>query len=205
MLYIKDFKNFINESLSDINLQDYHILYHSTDSDFFDVLNYEKASKGERYFNPLGNGLYCSSYKDFSKTFGKNTYYYLLPKNSKIKKITYKSWTTSNYMNIVKSVLRKYKIDWWDDINIMLKVKIDKLGNNTPIMSLNELEYILTNDLDLIDVDKTMENVVDNINKKYDAVWYKDSEHYTYADEILIPTNSFNPNLFFKELPNKFK
>ncbi len=199
MFYIKPIESFLNENIK--NLNDYYILYHSTDSDFFEVLSYENATKGERFFNPLGNGLYCSSHQDFTKRFGKNTYYYLLPKKSKIKKITFKSWTESNYLNIVKSILRKYKIDYWNDIDINMKLEINTLGKNPPIVSLNELSYLLESDLNLENVKDVMESVVDKINQKYDAIWYKDSDHYTDADEIVIPTNSFNSQLFFKELP----
>ena len=74
---------FLNEN---VNLKDYHILYHSTDSDFFNTIDHDNAKKGERYFNPLGNGLYFSTNEKFTKKFGKNTFYYLLPKKSKIKK-----------------------------------------------------------------------------------------------------------------------
>jgi len=183
----------------------YHVLYHSTDSDFFNVIQYDNAKKDGRYFNPLGNGLYFSTNEQFSKTFGKNTYYYLLPKTSKIKKITYKSWTESNYQNILKLVLKKYNIDYWKDTTHIQKVELMRLANDTPISSLNELQEVLSSsDLgyNLPNVQETIESVVDRINGKYDAVWYKDTDYYQKADEILIPTLSFKKELFVKELPN---
>jgi len=184
----------------------YLILYHSTDSDFFNTIDADNAKKGERFFNPLGNGLYFSTNPFFSKQFGKNTYKYLLPKTAKIKKITHKSWTESNYQAIVKSVLRQYKIDYWKDLNPGQMVELMRLGNNTPITSLNELEYVLSApDLgyNLDNVQETIEKVVDKINSKYDAIWYKDTDYYTNADEILIPKSKFNPKMFFEELSNE--
>ena len=194
-------KEYINKEKTTTN---YYILYHSTDSDFFNVIQYDNAKKGDRYFNPLGNGLYFSTNKQFSKTFGKNTYYYLLPKTSKIKKITYKSWTESSYQNILKLVLKKYNIDYWKDTTHTQKVELMRLANNTPISSLNELQELLSSpDLgyNLPNVQETIESVVDKINAKYDAVWYKDTDYYQKADEILIPTLSFKKELFIKELP----
>ncbi len=192
-------KEFLNEQKS---TNDYHILYHSTDSDFFNAIQYDKAKKGDRFFNPLGNGLYLSSNEQFTKKFGKNTYYYLLPKTAKIKKITYKSWTESNYQNILKLVLKKYNIDYWKDTTIQQKVELMRLGNNSPIESLNSLEYVLSAVWELDNVQETIETVVDKINEKYDAIWYKDTDYYQKADEVLIPMRSFKKELFVKELPN---
>jgi len=183
----------------------YYILYHSTDSDFFNTIQYDNAKKGERYFNPLGNGLYFSTNKEFSKTFGKNIYYYLLPKNAKIKKITFKSWTESNFQAILKAVLKRYNIDYWEDVNTQQKLELYKLSRDTPISSLNELEELLSSsDLgyNLPNVQKTIESVVDKINSKYDAIWYKETDYYDKADEILIPTLSFKKELFVKKLPD---
>jgi hypothetical protein len=188
----------------EINTKDYHILYHSTDSDFFNTIDYDNAKKGDRYFNPLGNGLYFSTNKQFSKTFGKNTFYYLLPKSAKIKKITYKTWTESNYHNILKLVLKKYNIDYLKDTTIQQKVELMRLANDAPISSLTQLEVVLSSsDLgyNLSNVHETIENVVDKINSKYDAIWYKDTDYYQKADEILIPTLSFKKEFFVKELP----
>jgi hypothetical protein len=39
------------------------------------------------------------------------------------------------------------------------------------------------------------------MNAKYGAVWYKNTDYYQQADEILIPALSFNKSLFFKDLP----
>lgn len=207
---MKDLKKIITTKIREyLNEQktanDYHILYHSTDSDFFNVIQYDNAKKGDRYFNPLGNGLYFSTNEQFSKTFGKNTYYYLLPKTSKIKKITYKSWTESSYQNILKLVLKKYNIDYWKDTTHIQKVELMRLANDAPISSLNELQEVLSSsDLgyNLPNVKETIESVVDRINGKYDAVWYKYTDYYQKADEILIPTLSFKKELFVKELPN---
>lgn len=205
MVIIKYIENIINEYLNEQKQQiDYHILYHSTDSDFFNVIDYDNAKKGDRYFNPLGNGLYFSTNEQFSKTFGKNTYYYLLPKQSKIKKITNQSWTESDYQNILKLVLKKYKINYLVDINLTQKVELIRLGNDTPISSLNELQEVLSaSDLgyNLPNVQETIENVVDNINSKYDAIWYNNTDYYQKADEILIPTLSFKKELFLEQLP----
>jgi len=194
-------REYLNEQ---INTKEYYVLYHSTDSDFFNTIEYDNAKKGDRYFNPLGNGLYFSTNEQFSKTFGKNTFYYLLPKTAKIKKITHKTWTESNYQNILKLVLKNYNIDYWKDTTIQQKVELMRLANYTPISSLNELQEVLYSpDLgyNLLNVQETIENVVDKINSKYDAIWYKDTDYYQKADEILIPTLSFKKELFVKELP----
>lgn len=138
---------------------------------------------------------------NFSKTFGKNTYYYLLPKNSKIKKITFRSWRETNFLHIVKLVLKKYNIDYWNDTNHIQKVELNNLSNDTPISSLNSLEFLLREEYNLNNVQETIENVVDKINSKYDAIWYKDTDYYQKADEILIPEKSFRKDLFFEKLP----
>jgi hypothetical protein len=200
----KFIKTTIREYLNEqINTKDYYILYHSTDSDFFKTIEYGNAKKGDRYFNPLGNGLYFSTNKAFSQTFGKNTYYYALPKNSKIKKITPKSWRESNYENILKLVLKEYGINYRDEKQISFSQFFDllRLRNNAPIESLNSLEFILSRDFKLNNVQENIEKVVDKINSKYDAIWYKDTDYYQKADEILIPTLSFKKELFMKELP----
>ena len=184
--------------------EDYHILYHSTDSDFFDTVRYDKAKKGERYFNPLGNGLYCSTNKEFSRTFGKNTYYYLLPKSSKVKIITKSSWTSSNYQSILNKVLRNYGLKYWKDLSLGQKVELMRLSKHEPITSLYELHELLSApDLGfgLSDVQETIEKVVDGFNSSYDAIWYKDTNYYQKADEVVIPLKSFRKELFFKELP----
>jgi hypothetical protein len=197
-------KKLLREGLEPINLKDYHILYHSTDSDFFNTIEYDNAKKGDRFFNPLGNGLYFSTNEQFTKTFGKNTYYYLLPKSAKIKKITYKVWTETTFQSILIKVLRKYNIDYWKDIETSEKVMFARLGNDAPISSLNELQEVLSApDLgyDLDNVQETIESVVDAMNSKYGAIWYKNTDYYQQADEILIPIQSFNKSLFFKDLP----
>ena len=203
MKHPRDFiKNTLREFLNEQkNTKDYYVLYHATDSDFFDTINYDNAKKGDRYFNPLGNGLYFSTNENFIKKFGKNTYYYLLPKSAKIKKITYKTWTESVYNSILKKVLKKYNIDYWKDTTLDQKVELNRLANNPPITSLNELSYLLSASYNLSNVQETIENVVDKINRPYDAIWYKETDYYQQADEILIPTSSFKKELFVKELP----
>ena len=199
MIFIKTISEFITES----NKKDYHILYHSSDSAFFDILDYDKAKKGERFFNPLGNGLYCTTNLEFSKTFGKNTYYYLLPKNAKIKKVTHKTWPTT-FQQILKSVLKKYNIDYWNDITSYQKVFFNRLSNDSPISSLNELQEVLSADdydFNLSNVQDTIESVVDKMNMNYDAIWYKDTDFYLEANEILIPISKFKKELFVNKLP----
>ena len=193
---IYKFAEYIKENLS----KDYYILYHSTDSDFFETLNTNMAKKGDRYFNPLGNGLYCSSNLEFSRTYGRNTYYYLLPKNSKIKKVTYKSWSESTYENILKLILKQYNIDYRNKKQVSFSQFYDlmRLRNDTPIESLNSLEEVLRIYFKLDNIQDTMEKVVDKINSRYDAIWYKETDFYLDADEILIPANSFKKDLFKK-------
>jgi hypothetical protein len=199
---LAELRRLLGEGLESINLKNYHILYHSTDSDFFNTIQYDNAKKGERFFNPLGNGLYFSTNEKFSRTFGKNTYYYLLPKSTKVKKITDSNWGVV-YHSILKRTLKKYGINY-DDLDIGEKVMFNRLGNDAPITSLNELQEVLSApDLgyNLDNVQETIEGVVDNMNAKYGAVWYKNTDYYQQADEILIPALSFNKSLFFKDLP----
>jgi hypothetical protein len=178
----------------------YWVLYHHTDSDFFDTLNHSLAKKGERYFNPLGNGLYCSTNKEFGKGFGKNTFYYLLPKNSKIKIVTQNKWYSTDFWSYLNKVLRKYKLNF-RDLSLEDRVTIDRIANNEPITSLNELEFVLSVDLKLDNVDVVMESVMDERNSTYDAIWYRTTNYYKSADEIVIPTKSFKKEYFVKELP----
>jgi hypothetical protein len=69
------------------------------------------------------------------------------------------------------------------------------LARTSDLLSDPGLGYELPN------VQKTIENIVDGINRKYDAIWYKDTDFYLEADEILIPTLSFKKELFVDELP----
>lgn len=198
---MKNFENFISEKIKTDD-KDYYVLYHSTDSPFFKTLNFESAQKGKEnlYFNPLGNGLYCSSNEEFSRGFGKYTYYYLLPKNSKIKKVTRTSWS-STYMDIVKRTLKRFGIDYWKDVHVGDKVELNKLGNDTPINSLNEFEEWVKMIYDFENIQDVIEEIVDKKNSKYDAVWYYNTDYYQNADEIVIPINKFNPKYFHKNLP----
>jgi hypothetical protein len=178
----------------------YWVLYHHTDSDFFDTLNHSLAKKGERFFNPLGNGLYCSTNKEFGKSFGKNTFYYLLPKNSKIKIVTQNKWYKNDFWGYLTKVLRKYKLNFYD-LSIDIKIIISRIANNEPIESLNELEVVLREDLKLDNIQEVMESVMDERNSAYDAIWYRTTNYYNEADEIVIPTKSFKKEYFVKELP----
>lgn len=192
-------KDLLVENIS----KEYHVLYHFTDSPFFKKIDPNSATKGSDnlFFNPLGSGLYCTSKEEFGRSFGKNKYYYLLPKKSRIKKITKNNWD-SIYQMVTKKVLKSLKINY-DSLNLGQKVQINRFASHPPIDSLYQFESYIEGEFDLDSVQRTISSTVDTINSKYDAVWYTVTDDYrSDSDEIVIPYNSFNPNLFFEKLPN---
>lgn len=189
----------IREYLNERNNNDYHILYHGTDSDFFDKLDFDKAKKGERYNNPLGDGLYLTPYKkDALKFFGKNVYIYHLPKSSNIKYVTKENWE-NDYNEIVLETINKMGFNY-DDLDKLRKNHIASIykWQPTQIKMLNRLTFLLS---EIYKVDKhqiadIIEDVMNKKNKEYDAVWYD-------YGEVLIPTSKFNPN-YFKKVEEDF-
>jgi hypothetical protein len=162
-----------------------YILYHSTNSDFFKE---PEENRDGRYYNPLGTGIYCSSIKSYSKRFGKNTYVYLLPKNSKILFINKNNWE-----EIVQT---------WINLKI-----IYQSSGDPPIGILNNFTYFLyrefNNGYKESEVQDLMEEVSDEFNSEYDAIWYSKDLYNGKEDEIVIPFNKFRPEYFHEKLSKK--
>jgi uncharacterized protein YeeX (DUF496 family) len=177
-----------------------YILYHHTDSTYFTKFDVKSAAKGEGYYNPLGTGLYLTSNPDFGKKFGSNLYYYLLPKSSKILKITASKWSNL-FIPIVKKSLKLSKIKY-EDLDIGDKVQINRIGKDAPISALNNLQEYIQVSLGK-DISENIIKVMDTMNSKYDAIWYTDTDYYSSADEIIIPPNKFKKEFFLKKLPSK--
>lgn len=165
-------------------------IYHASDSEPFDVFDVSKATKGERFFNPLGKGMYLSSNKDFVRRFGKNTFEYVLPKGAKVKTVTIDSWAKKDYPVIVRGALKNLGIKY-DDLTLNEKVELNRLVPNTPIESLNNAEVIIRDVSERLgkgtNVQGAIEKASDARNSKYDAIIFKDTDYYTDADEILVP------------------
>ena len=178
-------------------------IYHSTDSEAFSVFDPTKAAKGETYFNPLGDGLFLSKDKAFTQRFGKNTFEYVLPKNAKTKVITDQKFQVSEYPAAVKGTLKKLGIKY-DDLDLGDKVMINRLvENNPPIQALNEVEFLIKEDIapkfgvkpKPNQVKDIMQGIMTKRNAKYDAVIYRSTDDlYGTADEIIIPKDKV-PNL----------
>jgi hypothetical protein len=114
--------------------------------------------------------------------------------------ITQNSWVTKDYPGILSKVLRKHKVKY-STLDLNMKVMLNQLGNDAPISSLNELSHVLMEDLGLTGADDTIENVVDERNASYDAVWYRSTDYYLEADEVVIPPSKFRKDFFVKQLP----
>jgi hypothetical protein len=185
----------------------YYILYHSSDSENISIYDPQNAQKlkendGVLYFNPLGEGMYFSTNKEFSRQFGRHLFEYHLPKTSKINYITKSNWE-SRYFHVVKKTLKYFKIDYWNDVDIYSKVELRKIGNNAPINSMNDFSTYMEikyNKLNPNDIKFIIEKIMTEKNKKYDAVWYKNTDYYLKADEIVISKEKFDQNLLHKIL-----
>jgi hypothetical protein len=201
---MKDLREFVNKTVREYLIEnsnnDYHILYHGTDSEFFTKLDFDKAKKGERYNNPLGDGLYLTpNRKDALKFFGKNVYIYYLPKSSNIKKVTKENWE-DDYNEIVLETIKKLGHSY-DDLDRLSKNHIYSIykWQSAQIKMLNRLTFLLS---EIYEVDKhkvadVIEGIMNSRNRNYDAIWYD-------YGEVLIPTSKFNPN-YFKEEGESFK
>ena len=87
--------------------------YHGTDSEEFDIYDPSKASKGEQFYNPLGEAMYVTDKPEFAEMFGKNVYKVKIPDNANIKKIS-PSKAASAIGDILRRALRKISVDYWD-------------------------------------------------------------------------------------------
>jgi hypothetical protein len=176
------------------------IVHHSTDSSNFDEFNPKLSSKGLEniYKNPLGDGLYVSSDRDFTKRFGKNTYEFVLPKDAKIKTIGATKFEQIEYPAIIKATLKKLGINY-NDLSLGDKVMLNRAVPNTPIEALYDAEEYI---IDILKskggkyepnmVADIIQKVTTDRNSKYDAVIYKQTNDlYGTADEIVIPKESF--------------
>ena len=185
---VKNFNQFVNEQSE----SEYYTLYHGTDSEFFNKLDFDKALKGERYNNPLGDGLYLTPYKeDAKKFFGKNVYVYHLPKSSNIKQVTKKNWE-NDFNEIVIETIKRLGFNY-DELDQLRKNHINSIykWQPTQIVMLNRLSFLLAEiyKIDEYDVVDVIEDVMNDLNEPYDAIWYD-------YGEILIPTSKFNSEYF---------
>jgi hypothetical protein len=183
------------------NKKDSYTLYHSTNSEFFKE---PESDRDERHYNPLGQGLYFSSIKSYSKKFGKNTFVYSLPKNSNILFIN-KSNYKLHLTNIIKDLLLGLDLVWNDVIglwNLVSDCYINK--GDPPIGYLNGFTRFLyrevVNGYKEIELQDLMEVVVDDINSQYDAIWYEKDLYRGKEDEIIIPFNKFKSEFFQNKL-----
>lgn len=165
-------------------------VYHGTDSPSFNPseFNIKKATKGETYFNPLGDGLYTSTNKDFVKKFGKNIEEFVVPSNAKVKKIGIDSWQ-KDFPVISRNSLKNLGIKY-DDLTLDEKVEINRLVPNSPIESSNGFEVILgdiTNRLNKKgSVQDAIQKAVMQKYKDYDVLRYLDTDYAFDADEIVV-------------------
>jgi len=195
MSEIRNFiKNKLNKLLTEQNIKNnFYVLYHGTDSDFFTELNFDESSKGERFNNPLGDALYLTPYKeDAEEFFGKNVYVYYLPKNANIKHATKENWE-NDFNEIVSEVFIAMGKDY-DKLDRMSQNRIKMLYREpTQIKILNELTFLLSNllKIDVHEVADIIESVMNKRNEQYDAIWYD-------YGEVLIPPSKFNSKLFKK-------
>lgn len=185
---IKSFNEFVNEESG----SDYYTLYHGTDSDFFTDLDFDKAAKGDRYNNPLGDGIYLTPFKeDAKKFFGKNVYVYHLPKSSNIKKVTKENWE-NDFKEIVSETIKRLGFNY-EDLDQLRKNQINSIYKFQPtqILMLNRLTFLLESlyKIDKYDVADIIEEVMNERNEPYDAIWYD-------YGEVLIPTSKFNSSYF---------
>jgi hypothetical protein len=175
--------------------------YHATDSVPFDIFDPSKAVKGERYFNPLGDGMYVSTNKDFARRFGKNMMEGNVPKDLNILNLPPKranAMTESIGRAAIKAAGKGY-----DSLPLMKKVEFNRLWNQgSPIENLNALDDFMANGLGI----KNSQEIIQSISKKrfqkYDAVRWGSTDYYDKADEIaLISDKAKNAFLGKKNQP----
>lgn len=175
--------------------KNYYILYHGTDSDFFDTIEPTKAKKGEDnlYHNPLGDGIYLSDDIDFVKNFGENIFKYYLPKDSNIKFYTKENYEDT-FLTIVEKTIDKlgFDLEELDQMTINHIMALYK-WQPTQIKMLVRLAKILSDKfkIDLDIVGDTMTKISTELNSQYDAVWFD-------YGEIIIPFDKFD----FKQFRN---
>lgn len=69
------------------------ILYHGTKSEPFDTFTPSKATKGETFWNPLGDGMYATDAPRFASEFGSNVHEVHIPAGATYKRITPRQWS----------------------------------------------------------------------------------------------------------------
>jgi hypothetical protein len=94
--------------------------YHGTASEVFHTFEPKNATKGEAYWNPLGNGMYATNNKEFARSFGHNLYKVIIPIGSTYKRISQDVWAYSTGPGLITRTLRAamkkagYSYDAWD-------------------------------------------------------------------------------------------
>lgn len=82
------------------------VLYHGTSSDPFEQFNPSIAAKGEQFWNPLGDGLYCTNEKYFAGQFGSNIHEVVIPIGARYKRIAKNEWRFSVGHSLVTQALK---------------------------------------------------------------------------------------------------
>lgn len=98
-------KNGIHES---INRKPW-TFYHGTKSDTFDHFDPNHASKGEQYWNPLGNGMYATNNPDFAYNFGHNVHKVIIPAGSTYRRINQNTWRSVGGGLIIRALRKAFK------------------------------------------------------------------------------------------------
>jgi hypothetical protein len=94
--------------------------YHGTKSDAFQQFNPSLASKGEQYWNPLGDGMYVTNNPRFASNFGHNVHTVVIPAGSTYKRINTQMWQYSTGPGLIMRALRRAfkavgeNYDHWD-------------------------------------------------------------------------------------------
>lgn len=104
--------------------KDYHEFYHGTDSPPFETFDPSKASKEEKFYNPLGEAMYVTDKPEFASMFGKNVYPVRIPKNAKIKRMN-PTLVATTIESILKKALKMIGIDYWQT-NLKFKAELNK-------------------------------------------------------------------------------
>jgi hypothetical protein len=66
--------------------------YHGTKSEPFDQFNPTLAVKGEKHWNPLGDGMYATNNSRFAGQFGGNVYPVVIPPGTTYRRISKGEW-----------------------------------------------------------------------------------------------------------------
>lgn len=202
-------------------------LWHGTDSQPFKKFKQKEATKGQRFWNPLGNAMYVTDKKEFARNFGSNQYPVYIPSsdNITIRKI-YKDQKDQVVLSIIKRTLKKVGLIWnttrytdkENEVDISDKVEISRAIERykSAYESIVEAGALIEIFAETEDRSQKYKKITPEmyeeaanhfLGNRYDIVYFQETndpnnyliEHKS-AKEIIIYNPSYQKITFHKEL-----